>query len=67
VRFPDGGEADGAIKYATPARAMAQLDRDARLREAGFEVVHFTWQQVTRTPDQVVASIKTAFRRGSIR
>jgi len=58
---------DGAIKYADPARAMAQLDRDARLREAGFEVVHFTWQQVTRAPDQVVASIKTAFGRGSVR
>jgi very-short-patch-repair endonuclease len=39
----------------------------ARLREAGFEVVHFTWPQVTRTPDQVVASIKAAFRRGSVR
>jgi hypothetical protein len=61
------GEADGAVKYADPARAIAQLDRDARLRAAGFEVVHFTWQQVTRTPDLVVASIKTAFRRGSTR
>jgi hypothetical protein len=61
------GEADGAVKYADPARAMAQLDRDARLRAAGFEVVHFTWQQITRAPDQVVASIKVAFRRGSAR
>jgi very-short-patch-repair endonuclease len=61
------GEADGAVKYADPARAMAQLDRDARLRAAGFEVVHFTWQQITRTPGQVVASIKVAFRRGSAR
>ena len=61
------GEADGAVKYANPVRAMAQLDRDARLRAAGFEVVHFTWQQVTRTPDQVVASIRAAFRRGAAR
>jgi uncharacterized protein DUF559 len=61
------GEADGAIKYADPARAMAQLDRDARLRAAGFEVVHFTWQQVTRAPGQVVSSIRVAFRRGSAR
>lgn len=61
------GEADGAIKYADPARAMAQLDRDAKLRAAGFEVVHFTWQAITRTPDQVVASINTAFRRGAAR
>ena len=61
------GEADGAVKYADPARAIAQLDRDARLRAAGFEVVHFTWQQITRTPGAVVASIKAAFRRGSSR
>ncbi len=61
------GEADGALKYADPARAMAQLERDAMLRAAGFEVVHFTWRDITRTPDQVAASIKTAFRRGVVR
>ena len=61
------GEADGAVKYADPARAMAQLERDARLRAAGFEVVHFTWWEITRAPDHVVASIKTAFRRGAAR
>jgi very-short-patch-repair endonuclease len=59
------GEADGAIKYADPARAMAQLNRDARLRAAGFEVVHFTWRDITQAPDQVVASLKAAFRRGA--
>ena len=47
-------EADGAIKYAQPARALAQLNRDARLRAAGFEVVHFTWPEITRVPAQVV-------------
>jgi hypothetical protein len=39
------GEADGALKYADPQRAIAQLRRDARLRTAGFEVVHFTWDE----------------------
>jgi predicted transcriptional regulator of viral defense system len=58
-------EADGAIKYADPSRAMAQLSRDARLREAGFEVVHFTWPQIMRSPAQVTASIRAAFQRGS--
>jgi hypothetical protein len=58
-------EADGAIKYADPSRAMAQLERDRRLREAGFEVVHFTWPEVTRSPGQVAASIKAAFGRAS--
>ena len=58
-------EADGAIKYKDPARAMAQLERDKRLREAGFEIVHFTWQDITRTPGQVAASINAAFRRAN--
>jgi predicted transcriptional regulator of viral defense system len=57
------GEADGAIKYADPLRAAAQLERDARLRDAGYEVVHFSWQQIVRAPAQVVASVRAAFRR----
>jgi hypothetical protein len=56
-------EADGAIKYTGPARALGQLNRDARLREAGFEVVHFTWAEITRVPAQVVMAIRAAFRR----
>jgi hypothetical protein len=57
------GEADGAFKYQTPARARAQLERDARLRAAGYEVVHFTWPEITRVPAQVVDSIRLAFTR----
>ena len=56
-------EADGAIKYERPARALAQLNRDARLRAAGFEVVHFTWPEITRVPGQVVDAIRAAFRQ----
>jgi tellurite resistance protein len=59
-------EADGALKYADPMRAIKQLRRDADLREAGFEVVHFTWQEITRTPDQVVGAIRAAFRRALV-
>jgi predicted transcriptional regulator of viral defense system len=57
-------EVDGAIKYADPQRARAQLRRDSLLRDDGFEVVHFTWQQITQTPEHVAASIRKAFRRG---
>lgn len=57
-------EADGAIKYADPERAKLQLQRDAELREAGFEVVHFTWQDLHINPAQVLRSIRVAFRRG---
>ncbi|MCW2905864.1 MAG: hypothetical protein JWL68_653, partial [Actinomycetia bacterium] len=63
-RYRTIGEADGAFKYETPARARAQLDRDARLRAAGYEVVHFTWPEITRVPAQVVDSIQQAFSRG---
>lgn len=60
-------EADGAIKYTGPAKALAQLNRDARLRAAGFEVVHFTWPEITRVPAQVVTAVRAAFRRGGTR
>jgi very-short-patch-repair endonuclease len=59
------GEADGAVKYADPARAMAQLRRDAELRAAGFEVVHFTWEEITRVPARVAADIRAAFGRAA--
>jgi len=36
------------------------------LREAGFEVVHFTWRDLTIAPDQVIRSIRAAFRRGDM-
>ena len=59
-------EADGAAKYADPDLARRQLRRDAELREAGFEVVHFTWRDLTAAPDQVIRSIRAAFRRGDM-
>jgi hypothetical protein len=58
-------EVDGAIKYADPDRARAQLARDCLLRDDGFEIVHFTWQQITQTPQHVALSIRKAFRRGA--
>lgn len=64
-RYATIGEADGAVKYADPERAIQQLRRDARLREAGFEVVHFTWQEIVQAPGQVAASLRAAFRRGA--
>ena len=60
-------EVDGAIKYADPARARAQLRRDKKLREAGYEVVHFDWREINSDPAAVASSIRAAFRRGSQR
>jgi hypothetical protein len=61
-RYQTIGEADGAAKYADSKRAINQLRRDAALRRAGFQVVHFTWSEISRVPHQVAASIREAFR-----
>lgn len=57
-------EVDGALKYEDPARAKAQLRRDKKLREAGYQVVHFDWAEITTNPEQVAASIRAAFASG---
>jgi very-short-patch-repair endonuclease len=59
-------EVDGALKYADPSRARAQLERDAWLRSLGYEVVHFTWDEITTMPAVVAARIREAFRRGAL-
>jgi hypothetical protein len=66
-RYRTIAEADGAIKYANPGKAIAQLDRDARLRDEGYEVVHFTWWEITTIPHQVVERIQAAFHRQVMR
>lgn len=59
-------EADGALKYADPDRARQQLHRDADLRDAGFEVVHFSWRELTVSPTQVIGRIRAAFARATM-
>ncbi len=66
-RYRTIAEVDGAMKYADPYRARAQLRRDKKLREAGYEVVHFGWREIMSDPDAVAASIRAAFRRGGQR
>jgi hypothetical protein len=61
------GEADGAAKYSDLGRVRAQLWRDERLREAGFEVVHFSWHEIRIVPRQVAGEIRAAFQRGLAR
>jgi very-short-patch-repair endonuclease len=59
-------EVDGAIKYADPERARAQLERDSWLRSLGYEVVHFSWDDITISPEFVATRIREAFRRGTL-
>jgi hypothetical protein len=62
-RYRTVAEADGALKYDDRSAAMRQLRRDALLHDAGYQVVHFSWQDITHTPEQVAARIRAAFRR----
>jgi len=64
-RFRTVVEVDGLMKYANPARATLQLERDKRLRDAGYEVVHLNWQEITENPAYVGTAIKAAFRRAT--
>ncbi len=63
-QFRTVAEVDGRMKYADPARAVQQLDRDRRLRDAGYEVVHFGWQHINESPGYVNSTIRKAFERG---
>lgn len=59
-------EADGKAKYGGDRRNVTwQLKRDTRLRDAGFEVVHFTWAEIVYAPEQVIARIRAAFARAA--
>jgi hypothetical protein len=58
-------EADGKAKYKDQGLAVRQLQRDTRLRDAGFEVVHFTWAEIFYEPERVIARILAAFDRAA--
>ena len=58
-------ESDGLLKYDGGARAIAELKRDRLLREAGYEVIHFTWRELFSDPVRVAGRIREAFDRAS--
>jgi hypothetical protein len=61
-------EADGLLKYRGDDGDKAvtdQLTRDRLLREAGYEVVHFTWKELFSDPARVAARIRAAFNRAA--
>jgi hypothetical protein len=61
------GESDGLLKYTDGRAAIAELRRDRLLREAGFDVVHFTWQELFGQPERVIDRIRRAFARADRR
>lgn len=58
-------EADGMLKYGEQDDLNRQFTRDRLLREAGWEVVHFTWQELFSDAERVVAQIRAAFGRAA--
>jgi hypothetical protein len=66
-QFRTVAEADGAAKYEDKSRASYEFRRDAKLRDAGLEVVHFTWKDITSDADAVAGSIRRAFERARSR
>lgn len=60
-------EADGALKYTEVAGLFAEKRREDRLREAGFEVVRYTWDEALGRPDVVIARLLAAFARAARR
>ena len=59
-------ESDGLLKYDGGERAIAELKRDRLLRETGYEVVHFTWQELFSDPVRVAGRIRAAFDRATV-
>jgi very-short-patch-repair endonuclease len=53
-------EADGLAKYNTRNDLARQFERDRLLRDAGYQVIHFTWHELIRTPEVVIGRIRAA-------
>lgn len=56
-------EADGNLKYQAQDDMVRHLRRDRLLQEAGWDVVHFGWQELFSDPARVVARIRDMFGR----
>lgn len=57
------GEADGALKYLRPEDLFAEKRREDRLRDAGSDVVRWTWDEALGRPAVVVGRLLRAFVR----
>lgn len=53
-------EADGLLKYNERRDLIKQFERDRCLRDAGYKVVHFTWEELFNTPEVVIRRIREA-------
>jgi hypothetical protein len=61
------GEADGRLKIQRPEDLWAEKLREDALRELGYEVVRWTWDEIVNRPEVVVARIVRAAARARLR
>ncbi len=54
-------ELDGHATHANPTANEADRHRELILRRAGYRVVRYTWEQVTRRPEEVIADLCREF------
>ena len=55
-------ELDSHLAHGTASKLEHDHRRDLDLRAAGYTVLRYTWQQVTDTPERVVADLRRELR-----
>ena len=61
------GEADGAVKYATPDDLVREKLRQEALEQMGFRIVRWMYDDIRQRPGAVIARIASALEaRGAI-
>jgi hypothetical protein len=56
-------ELDGHRTHDRPAAIENDRRREMRLRRAGFRIIRYTWNQVTRSPELLVAELRSELAR----
>jgi hypothetical protein len=59
-------ELDGHDAHDSPAQIERDRRRELRLRGAGFVVLRYTWDQITREPKLVVTDLRLALARAPV-
>jgi very-short-patch-repair endonuclease len=53
-------ELDGRAGHGTAAQVQRDHERDLILRAAGYTVLRYTWRQITREGELVLADLRQA-------
>lgn len=57
------GECDGAVKFHAGHTAWQEKRRQSDLEAQGYQFVRWTWEEIIREPEAVLARIALALRR----